>query len=69
MFSWMFLIIFFFVEKIQLVAQLDGSWGEKARKVRVEEQLVLMLAKDTNRNSNAVSPHFHCMRKTSCFGF
>lgn len=57
MFFWMFLIIFFFiVEKIQLVAQLDGSWGEKGRKVRVEEQLVLMLAEDTNRNSNAVSP-------------
>lgn len=47
--------------------KLDGSQGEKGRKVKVEEQLVLTLAEDSNTNSDAVSPHFHYMGKEVLF--
>lgn len=63
MFFWMLFIRLSFIVENYLNAYVDGGWGEKREKVKVEEQLVLTIAEDRNRNSDALSPNFPYMGK------
>lgn len=63
MFFWMLFIGLFFIVESYLIAWLDGGWGEKGGKVKMEEWLVLTMAQDKNRNSDALSSNFPYMGK------
>lgn len=62
MFFWMLFIRFFNCGKLfnclTGFLKLLNCWGEKGGKVKAEEQLVLTMAQDRNRNSDSLSPNF-----------